>query len=75
MYKCYVCKKQFREGLRLISLTIWDEYTKGKQTYKQLSKKHNCSKKTIQQKIDLHKVILPKKEPTICLLHLIFLQP
>ena len=63
MYKCYVCKKQFREGLRLISLTIWDEYTKGKQTYKQLAKKYNCSKKTIQRKIDLHKVILPKKEP------------
>lgn len=63
MYKCYVCKKQFREGLRLISLTIWDEYTKGKQTYEQLAKKYNCSKKTIQRKIDLHKVILPKKEP------------
>jgi hypothetical protein len=63
MYKCYVCKKQFREGLRLISLTIWDEYTKGKQTYKQLAKEYNCSKKTIQRKIDLHKVILPKKEP------------
>jgi hypothetical protein len=63
MYKCYVCKKQFREGLRLISLTIWDAYTKGKQTYKQLAKKYNCSKKTMQRKIDLHTVILPKKEP------------
>lgn len=63
MYKCYVCEKQFSEGLRLNSLTIWEEYTQGKQTYQQLAKKYNCSKKTIQRKIDLHKVIIPKKEP------------
>jgi predicted kinase len=53
MYKCYVCKKQFREGLRLISLTIWDEYTKEKQTYKQLAKIYNYSNTTIQRKTDL----------------------
>jgi len=33
---------------------IWQEYTKGKQTYQQLSEKYNCSKRTIQRKIDLH---------------------
>ena len=32
--------------------TIWQEYTSGKQTYNQLSKKHNCSSKTIQRIID-----------------------
>ena len=32
---------------------IWDEYTQGKQTYKQLSLKYNVSVKTIQRKIDL----------------------
>jgi hypothetical protein len=33
-------------------LVIWEEYCKGKQTYKQLSYKYNCSIKTIQRKID-----------------------
>jgi len=39
------------------------EYSKGKQTYEQLSKKYNCSKRTIQRKIDLYEVSVPKKEP------------
>ena len=63
MYKCYVCKKQFSGGSKLNFSTIWEDYTKGKQTYKQLSKKYNCSKKTIQRKIDLHTVIIPQKNP------------
>ena len=53
MYKCHVCKKQCCEGYRLKSSTIWEAYTKGKQTYKQLAKKYNFSEKTIQRKIDL----------------------
>ena len=63
MYKCYICKKQFAEGLRVDPSTLWSDYTKGKQTYKQLAKKYKCSKRTIQRKIDLHKVSIPKKEP------------
>ncbi|HIP49696.1 MAG TPA: hypothetical protein EYG92_12130 [Lutibacter sp.] len=63
MYKCYVCKKQFIGGFRLNSEDIWIEYTKGKQTYVQLAKKYNCSKRTIQRKVDLYKVFIPKKEP------------
>jgi hypothetical protein len=63
MYKCYVCKKQFSGGNRQNSSTIWNEYINGKQTYEQLAKKYNCSKRTIQRKIDLHKVSIPKKEP------------
>jgi len=63
MYKCYVCKKQFTDGFRLNSGNIWQEYTKGKQTYEQLAKKYKCSKRTIQRKIDLHKISIPKKEP------------
>jgi Mor family transcriptional regulator len=63
MYKCYACKKQFTEGIRLIPATIWIEYTKGKQTYEQLSKKYKCSKRTIQRKLDLHDVIIHKKTP------------
>jgi len=46
----------------LNSKEIWIEYTKGKQTYNQLAKKYNCSKRTIQRKIDIHKVFIPKKE-------------
>jgi hypothetical protein len=31
---------------------LWEEYTKGKQTYLQLATKYDCSTKTIQRKID-----------------------
>lgn len=39
-------------GIRLLSNDIWEEYTKGKQTYDQLALKHGCSARTIQRKID-----------------------
>jgi len=42
---------------------IWREYTEGKQTYAQLATKYNCSQRTIQRKIDLYRVVLPKIEP------------
>ncbi len=61
MYKCYVCKKQFAEGLRLNPASIWIEYTQGKQTYQQLADKYNCSKRTIQRKIDLYKATVRYK--------------
>ena len=61
MYKCHVCGRQFVGGNRVNSKTVWEEYTKGKQTYNQLAEKHNCSTKTIQRKIDKYEVILPKK--------------
>lgn len=35
---------------------LWEEYLRGKQTYLQLAKKYNCSKRTIQRKIDLHQI-------------------
>lgn len=31
---------------------LWQEYTEGKQTYKQLAEKYGCSVKTIQRKLD-----------------------
>ena len=55
-YKCLSCFRQFIGGERLIANEIWEEYTKGKQTYKQLAEKHNCSLKTIQRKIDTVKI-------------------
>jgi hypothetical protein len=63
MYKCYICKKQFSEGSRLNSVMIWEEYTKGKETYEQLAKKYSCSQRTIQRKVDLHIVTVPEKHP------------
>lgn len=40
---------------------LWEEYQEGKQTYKQLAEKYNCSKRTIQRKIDLHEISFPTK--------------
>lgn len=63
MYKCYICKRQFSAGNRVEIEVVWKEYCEGKQTYEQLAKKYNCSKKTIQRKIDLYQVKIPEKEP------------
>jgi hypothetical protein len=45
-----------------LSKELWIEYTKGQQPYLQLAKKYNCAKRSVQGKIDLHKVSIPKKE-------------
>ena len=50
----------FLDKSRINSAIIWQEYTEGKQTYKQLALKYNCSQKTIQRKIDTV-VFEPKK--------------
>jgi hypothetical protein len=63
MYKCHACGKQFIGGERLSPDQIWKDYREGKQTYHQLAKKHNCSKRTIQRKIDLCKINIYKKYP------------
>ena len=41
---------------------MWDEYQKGKQTYSQLANKYGCSKRTIQRKLDQHKICIPSKD-------------
>ena len=46
MYKCHACGKQFIGGERLVADIIWKDYREGKQTYLQLAKKYNCSKRT-----------------------------
>ncbi len=63
MYKCHACGKQFIGGKRLISELLWKEYRVGKQTYRQLVEKYNCSQRTIQRKIDQYKVNIPVKFP------------
>ncbi len=57
------CNTYFTGGNIITPEKIWDEYTKGKQTYKQLAEKYQCSIKTIQRKIDLIEVDIPKKYP------------
>ena len=51
-YQCASCKRKFIGGERLNPQNIWDNYTKGKQTYAQLAEQNECSIKTIQRKID-----------------------
>lgn len=70
MYKCHVCGKQFIGGRRINSQELWDEYLRGKQTYRQLSIKYNCSKRTIQRKIKLYQPELHqiKARPVIVLM-------
>ena len=55
-YKCGNCGKRFIGGTRANNDLIWEEYTKGKQTYQQLATKYNCSKRTIQRRLDKVKV-------------------
>jgi hypothetical protein len=52
-YKCMACGRQFLATDRIDTAILWSEYTVGKQTYSQLALKYNCSRKTIQRKIDL----------------------
>jgi len=55
-YKCWVCKRIFTGGKQSLPTALWDEYTKGKQTYVQLAEKYGCSVRTIQRRLDLHQV-------------------
>lgn len=64
-YVCYACGKHFLGGKRLENAKIWEEYTSGKQTYKQLAKQYGCSIKTIQRRIDKQIVLLPKPSKRI----------
>lgn len=47
---------------RLKSQELWQEYTLGKQTYKQLAIQHGCSVKTIQRRLDKIEVEPPSLE-------------
>lgn len=62
-YKCNICGRLFTGGKKIDIAKLWDDYVIGKQTYKQLSKKHSCSEKTIQRKLDEHKLSIRLKEP------------
>ena len=57
------CNSYITGEKKLDSKDIFEQYSIGKQTYKQLSEQYGCSIKTIQRKIDLHRVNIPKKKP------------
>lgn len=61
-YKCNFCGKISINKLKIDSKILWNEYSKGKQTYSQLSKKYNCSTKTIQRKLDQFNISIPLKK-------------
>lgn len=62
-YKCMACGQHFTGGLYVSPAQIWEEYTTGKQTYKQLSAKYKCSTKTIQRRIDSYRLQKTTKIP------------
>lgn len=62
-YKCNICGKHFNGGKKIDISVLWQEYLAGKQTYKQLAQKYNCSQKTIQRKLDDYTVIAEVKQP------------
>ncbi len=64
-YKCWNCGKRFIGGNRPNNDLIWEEYTKGKQTYQQLATKYGCSKKTIQRRLAGVKVIPKTTFPNV----------
>ncbi len=56
------CNRYFTGGNNIVPKVIWEEYTKGKQTYEQLATQYKCSKRTIQRIIDQYDVVIPKKK-------------
>ncbi|HDR1925604.1 TPA: transposase [Pasteurella multocida] len=50
-YKCSSCYKTFTFQKKLNPSAIWFDYSQGKQTYKELAIKYQCSIKTIQRYI------------------------
>ena len=47
------------------NINLWIEYTKGKQTYAQLSNKYFCSIKNIQRRLDLIKTTYKSSFPSV----------
>lgn len=49
LYKCMVCGRQYRGGAYLESNIVWEAYTKGKQTIRDLSQRYGVSESTIKR--------------------------
>lgn len=69
---CKDCLKYFVHRTRLCNDELWQEYTQGKQTYKQLAIKHNLSIRTIQRRLDkvrvVKSIITNKEQNPVCLI-------
>lgn len=65
MYKCYVCRKQFRGGSRINSDLFWKEYLENKQTYQEIAIRYGVSESTVKRKISTIREVwspaIPKK--------------
>ena len=51
LWKCCSCNKQFRQKRRCNKKQIWEDYTLGKQTHKQIGKKFGRSTKWVQRQM------------------------
>lgn len=51
-YKCKQCLRQFIGGNRISANEIWQSYTVGKQTAKQLAQAYKCSRRTILRRLE-----------------------
>jgi len=69
-YRCHVWGRYFSGGEKPNPANLRSEYVIDKQTYARLALKYECSIKTIQRKIDSHKVNLPSPQisPVIVLM-------
>ena len=60
-YKCAICKHRFQNKKRpqYKNKTLWNEYSRGKQTLKELGEKYGHSYKWVRKQLDEHTVDIP----------------
>ena len=65
-YKCKECGYVYcrKQKSKYTVEKLYEEYSKWKQTYKELSKKYDISVRTVQRKLDEYKVKIKKRKPT-----------
>lgn len=51
MYKCSLCKRQFRAGRAVSAWTLWEEYLTGKQTVPALARRYGTSESTVKRRL------------------------
>ena len=51
LYKCLVCRHQFRSGVPLPAMEMWTAYQNGKQTVRQLSEQTHLSTSSVKRRL------------------------
>lgn len=51
LYKCSLCKRQFRAGGDVPAETLWEEYLTGKQTVSALARRYGTSESTVKRRL------------------------